>query len=201
MLNGRDVNTLKIAADRMRDRVPLGRDWRSARTVSSAGPAIRTSWIRWSGSKAHGVEKMKIAFIGLGNMGTGIAQCILKSGHDLIVWNRTATKTVSVGCAGCPGRNDGPRSRRGRRCRHHEFDGRQVRAGRRTGWRRHVGRDAARRGSCSERQGCHCCRSTGSRAAKFGYRYAAADSLWQQGGRSEARRPLSLGWMVCPTWS
>ena len=45
------------------------------------------------------------------------------------------------------------------------------------------------------------CRSTGSRAAKFGYRYAAADSLWQQGGRSEAWRPLSLGWMVCPTWS
>jgi 3-hydroxyisobutyrate dehydrogenase-like beta-hydroxyacid dehydrogenase len=49
--------------------------------------------IRWSGSKAQGVEGMKIAFIGLGNMGTGIAQCILKSGHDLIVWNRTATKT------------------------------------------------------------------------------------------------------------
>ena len=39
---------------------------------------------------------MKIAFIGLGNMGTGIAQCILKSGHDLIVWNRTATKTGSL---------------------------------------------------------------------------------------------------------
>src|SRR5262249_54566872 len=44
------------------------------------------------GSNAHGVGKMKIAFIGLGNMGIGIAQCILKSGHDLIVWNRTATK-------------------------------------------------------------------------------------------------------------
>src|ERR1700721_2074203 len=42
---------------------------------------------------SHGVEKMKIAFIGLGNMGTGIAQCILKAGHDLIVWKRTATKT------------------------------------------------------------------------------------------------------------
>jgi hypothetical protein len=53
----------------------------------------------------------------------------------------------------------------------------------------------------SERQGCHCCRSTSSRAAKFGYRYAAADSLWQQGGRSKARRPLSLRWMVCPTRS
>src|SRR6478736_2776970 len=27
------------------------------------------------------------------------------------------------------------------------------------------------------------CRSAGSRVAKFGYRYAAADSLWQQRGR------------------
>ena len=31
----------------------------------------------------------------------------------------------------------------------------------------------------SETQSCHCCRSTGSRAAKFGYRYTATDSLWQ----------------------
>jgi hypothetical protein len=50
----------------------------------------------------------------------------------------------------------------------------------------------------SETQSYHCCRSTGSRAAKFGYGYAATDSLWQQGGRSEARRPLSLGWMGTP---
>ena len=35
--------------------------------------------------------------------------------------------------------------------------------------------------------------------AQPSYRYAATE--WQQGGRSEARRPLSLGWMVCPTWS
>ena len=53
----------------------------------------------------------------------------------------------------------------------------------------------------SETQTGCLCRSTGSRAAKFGYGYAAADSLWQQGGRSEAWRPLSLGWMVCPTRS
>ncbi len=45
---------------------------------------------------------MKIAFIGLGNMGTGIAQCILKSGHDLIVWNRTATKTGPLVALGEP---------------------------------------------------------------------------------------------------
>ena len=53
----------------------------------------------------------------------------------------------------------------------------------------------------SETQTGCLCRSTGFRAAKFGYRHAAADSLWQQGGRSEAWRPLSLGWMVCPTRS
>lgn len=35
---------------------------------------------------------MKIAFIGLGNMGSGIAQCILRAGYDLTVWNRTASK-------------------------------------------------------------------------------------------------------------
>src|SRR5208283_4665720 len=53
----------------------------------------------------------------------------------------------------------------------------------------------------SETQSLRCCRSTGSGAAKFGSRDATADSLWQQGRRDEAWRPLWLGWMVCPTWS
>lgn len=35
---------------------------------------------------------MKVAFIGLGNMGSGIAQCVLNGGFDLTVWNRTAAK-------------------------------------------------------------------------------------------------------------
>lgn len=35
---------------------------------------------------------MRVAFIGLGNMGTGIAHCVLKGGFDLTVWNRTASK-------------------------------------------------------------------------------------------------------------
>src|SRR5271165_6907992 len=35
---------------------------------------------------------MKVAFIGLGNMGAGIANCILDAGHELIVWNRTPAK-------------------------------------------------------------------------------------------------------------
>jgi 3-hydroxyisobutyrate dehydrogenase-like beta-hydroxyacid dehydrogenase len=35
---------------------------------------------------------MKIAFLGLGNMGSGIASNILKAGFELTVWNRTQAK-------------------------------------------------------------------------------------------------------------
>jgi 3-hydroxyisobutyrate dehydrogenase-like beta-hydroxyacid dehydrogenase len=35
---------------------------------------------------------MKIGFIGLGNMGSGIAANLLKSGHQLSVYNRTTSK-------------------------------------------------------------------------------------------------------------
>jgi 3-hydroxyisobutyrate dehydrogenase len=35
---------------------------------------------------------MNVTFIGLGNMGSNIAQCILKAGFDLTVWNRTVSK-------------------------------------------------------------------------------------------------------------
>jgi len=37
-------------------------------------------------------SSMKVAFIGLGNMGSNIAQCLLKAKFDLTVWNRTASK-------------------------------------------------------------------------------------------------------------
>jgi 3-hydroxyisobutyrate dehydrogenase-like beta-hydroxyacid dehydrogenase len=43
---------------------------------------------------------MNIAFIGLGNMGGGIAGCILKAGHDLTVWNRTAAKAEPLVAGG-----------------------------------------------------------------------------------------------------
>src|SRR5687767_3535878 len=36
---------------------------------------------------------MKIGFIGLGNLGTPIAENILQNGHELYVYNRTASKT------------------------------------------------------------------------------------------------------------
>ena len=35
---------------------------------------------------------MKIAFLGLGNMGSGIASRILAAGHPMMVWNRTPAK-------------------------------------------------------------------------------------------------------------
>ena len=35
---------------------------------------------------------MKIAFIGLGNMGTPMARHLLRAGHEVTVWNRTAKK-------------------------------------------------------------------------------------------------------------
>ena len=35
---------------------------------------------------------MKVGFIGLGNMGSGMAANLLKAGHELTVYNRTASK-------------------------------------------------------------------------------------------------------------
>lgn len=39
---------------------------------------------------------MKIGFIGLGNLGTPIADNILENGHELYVYNRTASKTKTL---------------------------------------------------------------------------------------------------------
>ena len=35
---------------------------------------------------------MKIGFIGLGTMGLGMAQCLLAAGHDVVGYNRTASR-------------------------------------------------------------------------------------------------------------
>lgn len=43
---------------------------------------------------------MNIAFIGLGNMGGGIAQCLLKAGHSLRVWNRSPAKIAPLPASG-----------------------------------------------------------------------------------------------------
>jgi 3-hydroxyisobutyrate dehydrogenase-like beta-hydroxyacid dehydrogenase len=43
---------------------------------------------------------MKIAFLGLGNMGTPMARRLLQAGHELTVWNRTAERAESFRAAG-----------------------------------------------------------------------------------------------------
>lgn len=39
---------------------------------------------------------MKIAFLGLGNMGTPMAQNLLRAGHEVTVWNRTPAKAEAL---------------------------------------------------------------------------------------------------------
>jgi 3-hydroxyisobutyrate dehydrogenase-like beta-hydroxyacid dehydrogenase len=43
---------------------------------------------------------MRIAFIGLGNMGLPMASNLLKAGHSLVVWNRTPEKAAALVKAG-----------------------------------------------------------------------------------------------------
>ena len=43
---------------------------------------------------------MKIGFIGLGNMGAAMARNLVKAGHDVAVWNRSASKAAPVVAAG-----------------------------------------------------------------------------------------------------
>jgi len=42
----------------------------------------------------------KIAFLGLGNMGTPMTTRLLNAGHDVIVWNRSAPRTAPLAQAG-----------------------------------------------------------------------------------------------------
>lgn len=43
---------------------------------------------------------MKIGFVGLGNMGAAIAANLVKAGHDVTVWNRSAAKAAPLVAAG-----------------------------------------------------------------------------------------------------
>ena len=43
-----------------------------------------------------GGSSTKVAFIGLENMGSNIAKCLLKGDFDLTVWNRAASKTTPL---------------------------------------------------------------------------------------------------------
>jgi len=55
--------------------------------VDASHCAIKSRMIRCNGGTI-----MIVALIGLGNMGSNIARCILKAGFELTVWNRTTSK-------------------------------------------------------------------------------------------------------------
>jgi len=42
---------------------------------------------------------MKIGFLGLGLIGSGAVDSLLRSGHEVTIWNRTASKVISFCCS------------------------------------------------------------------------------------------------------
>ena len=41
---------------------------------------------------------MKIGFLGLGLIGSGAVDSLLRSGHEVTIWNRTASKVIPLSC-------------------------------------------------------------------------------------------------------
>src|SRR5258705_1308546 len=56
----------------------------------------RRWWHSCANSNARGDLIVKIGFIGLGHMGSGMAHNLLKAGHDLTVYNRTPGKAQAL---------------------------------------------------------------------------------------------------------
>ena len=52
-------------------------------------------WV-WSASTLYSIEMSTVAFIGLGQMGVGMAGRLLAAGHTLHVYNRTASRTAPL---------------------------------------------------------------------------------------------------------
>ena len=61
---------------------------------------------------------MKIGFIGLGNMGSGMAKNLLKAGHEVTVYNRTPARAQPLVELGALRGAGGGRLPRGRRVHH-----------------------------------------------------------------------------------
>jgi 3-hydroxyisobutyrate dehydrogenase-like beta-hydroxyacid dehydrogenase len=49
---------------------------------------------------AHELKSMKIGFVGLGLMGTGMASNLLKAGHEVMLYNRTIEKAQALAAQG-----------------------------------------------------------------------------------------------------
>src|ERR1051326_2652830 len=51
----------------------------------------------------QGATRMEIGFIGLGRMGANMVRRLLKGGHRVVAWNRTAAKTDEIVTEGAEG--------------------------------------------------------------------------------------------------
>src|SRR5258706_830434 len=72
----------------------------------------RRRWWR-SCANSNGDLVMKIGFIGLGHMGSGMALNLLKAGHDLAVYNRTPGKAQALISQGARAATEVPEACRG----------------------------------------------------------------------------------------
>ncbi len=70
---------------------------------------------------------MKVGFIGLGKMGTGMARNLAAAGHELTVYNRTREKAKALADAGARVAGNPDEAVRGSRCRLHDAGGRPRR--------------------------------------------------------------------------
>src|SRR5674536_376774 len=53
---------------------------------------------RWPGEQME--VSVRVAFLGMGRMGSAMAQHVLTGGHELVVWNRTRGKAADLLAAG-----------------------------------------------------------------------------------------------------
>ena len=94
------------------------------------------------------MDVMKIGFIGLGNMGAGMAANLLKAGHEVTAYNRSQDKVAALAEQGAKPARVGRGGVRGRH-RHHDAGQRRRRRGGDVRRRRHPRLASAGRHSVS----------------------------------------------------
>jgi 3-hydroxyisobutyrate dehydrogenase-like beta-hydroxyacid dehydrogenase len=73
---------------------------REGETRSSPGGMHRRPALIAGSRMERGSAVSKIAFLGIGNMGTPMATRLVNAGHDVTVWNRSPQRTVPLAQAG-----------------------------------------------------------------------------------------------------
>jgi 3-hydroxyisobutyrate dehydrogenase-like beta-hydroxyacid dehydrogenase len=69
-------------------------------TLSQVWGTYNTLRLFGMSTKQGGTRMLRVGFVGLGRMGRGMARRILRGGHDLIVYNRTANHAADLASEG-----------------------------------------------------------------------------------------------------